>query len=182
MASSVVFSEYTGDGATEYNTAVSVITTSFEGRVKTSVPSSGDILLLSGDASASNEGSLSSACAQFQLTVYSTVALISSFADLDLDGLEEEEEEDDGEIFSERFPDAPIYNDGFQKVLGDTRDRLRELHETLATCFLTADPQSALRSLSNQTKKLSEYQYPKTRVVGLVGESGVGELSQTTSL
>jgi hypothetical protein len=122
------------------------------------------------------------ACARFQLTVYSTVALISNFADLDLDDLEEEEDEDDGEIFSERFPDAPIYNDSFQKVLGETRDQLRELHEILRTCSLTSDPRSALRSLSNQTKKLSEYQYPKNRVVGLVGESGVGELSQTTLL
>jgi hypothetical protein len=76
----------------------------------------------------------------------------------------------------EPLPDVPIYNPALQAVLGDTKTKLQQLSSSMERCGLFGDKTSDLFSHAQQTERLAGFEYPKTRVVGFVGDSGVGNV------
>jgi hypothetical protein len=110
--------------------------------------------------------------------------LASNLAQLDVDDDQSSELEYDyvnaySELPAETPPEAPIYDTRVQAAVQNIKHQLRELDATLRKCALASDPAAVLKRLADQTKTLSEFEYPKTRVVGLVGESGVGQYHLT---
>lgn len=87
-------------------------------------------------------------------------------------------EDDDESVYSMRrepLPDAPIYNRELQAVLGDVKTQLGELESSMAKCAIVSENKSSLYALHEQTRSLSQFEYPTTRTIGFVGGSGVGE-------
>ena len=76
----------------------------------------------------------------------------------------------------EPLPSAPIYNSQLQDGLKEVKSLLAEIANTMRLSELTDDPNTSLHKLHEETKMLSEFSYPETRTVGLIGDSGVGEL------
>ncbi|PLN80725.1 hypothetical protein BDW42DRAFT_170368 [Aspergillus taichungensis] len=82
----------------------------------------------------------------------------------------------------EPLSSAPIYNSQLQNGLGEVKNLLGEIANTMCLSGLTDDPNTSLHKLHNETKKASEFRYPETRTVGLIGDSGVGKSSVINSL
>lgn len=76
----------------------------------------------------------------------------------------------------EPLPPAPIYNSQLQDGLSEVKSLLAGIANTMRLSELTDDPNTSLHKLYNETKKASEFKYPETRTVGLIGDSGVGVL------
>lgn len=84
------------------------------------------------------------------------------------------EEDDNYSVRSEPLPEAPIYDKALQGVLREAKINLQTLERTMQTCPLRQDNTTTFASLADQTKRLASFEYPKTRVVGFVGDSGAG--------
>ena len=74
----------------------------------------------------------------------------------------------------ESLPDAPIYKVQVQDALRDTKMQLGGLYSTMARSPMILNVSSTIATLAQQSKQLSEFDYPRTRTIGLVGDSGVG--------
>lgn len=68
----------------------------------------------------------------------------------------------------------PIHNIRLQKRIGRVKAELSRVADTLRTLKLNHDQSSNLDVLYQSTCELSMFEYPKTRIVGFIGESGVG--------
>lgn len=77
-------------------------------------------------------------------------------------------------IREEPLPDAPVFNRRLQDSLKEVKGGLAVLADTMRFSELNQDHSSALHALFKQTKKMSMFEYPVTRTVGFIGESGVG--------
>jgi hypothetical protein len=87
-------------------------------------------------------------------------------------------DDDDESVYSMRkegLPNAPIYNQKLQGILGDVKTQLGELESTMAQCAIVSENKSSLYALHEQTRSLANFEYPTTRTIGFVGGSGVGE-------
>jgi hypothetical protein len=80
----------------------------------------------------------------------------------------------------EALPEAPIYHPHLQEALRNTKAQLRQLHSAMKGCPLSSNSDSTMSILTAQNQKLSEFDYPKTRTIGLVGDSGVGKKFRVT--
>jgi hypothetical protein len=89
---------------------------------------------------------------------------------------EEDEEESDNEysMRSETLPDAPVYDKTLQILLRETKTNIQSLERTIRSCPLSQNNGSTLASLADQTGRLANFEFPKTRIVGFVGDSGTG--------
>lgn len=76
---------------------------------------------------------------------------------------------------NENLPDAPIYNKELQSVLRGAKEKLGALAIDMNTCPLSLHNDSDFSSLLQETQRLANFEYPKTRVIGFVGDSGVGK-------
>lgn len=76
---------------------------------------------------------------------------------------------------SEPLPDAPIYNPELQAVLGTVKEQLGEIERTMGRCSMSSDTGSNISTLFQQTRSLAHFEYPTTRTIGFVGDSGVGK-------
>ncbi|KAJ6150057.1 hypothetical protein N7471_001256 [Penicillium samsonianum] len=97
------------------------------------------------------------------------------------------ENEDENEVISndirdETLPPAPIYNNRLQDGLKAVKGHLASLASAMRLSELTQDQSTSLYTLYKRTEKMSRFQYPVTRTVGFIGDSGVGKSSLINSL
>ncbi|KAJ5788562.1 hypothetical protein N7457_003552 [Penicillium paradoxum] len=100
----------------------------------------------------------------------------------------EKSEEDESEterivsIREETLPRARIYNSRLQRGLKDVKRELAGLAEIMHASELAKDQSTNLYALCERTEKMSKFEYPETRTVGFIGDSGVGKSSLVNSL
>jgi hypothetical protein len=118
------------------------------------------------------------------LAVYSSQVaenFVSSMASLEIESNRSLEiSTDDSDLVynlrTESLPNAPIYDARLQDALRNTKQQLGQLKSIMENCPMTFDPSSTLSVLAQQTEHLSQFDYPRTRTIGLLGDSGVGEI------
>ncbi|RYC53741.1 hypothetical protein CHU98_g12467 [Xylaria longipes] len=69
-----------------------------------------------------------------------------------------------------------------QNALRATKDLMSELVDVLGSSAVHNEPDSVMKRLHRQAEDLTEFKCPSTRVVGFVGDSGVGKSSLLNSL
>ncbi|KAH7406760.1 hypothetical protein DE146DRAFT_404176 [Phaeosphaeria sp. MPI-PUGE-AT-0046c] len=70
----------------------------------------------------------------------------------------------------------------FQEALANARTLTGRIRTTLSSSALVHENGSSIRALHTQAVKLDEFQLPSSRIIGLVGDSGVGKSSLINSL
>ncbi|KKK20944.1 hypothetical protein AOCH_004180 [Aspergillus ochraceoroseus] len=92
------------------------------------------------------------------------------------------EESDEYHVSQEKLPDAPIYNVRLQRAVKEVRSQLLHLSNTMGRCGLAHDQTTDISALYEQVQMMSKFDYPATRTVGLIGDSGVGKSSLVNAL
>ncbi|PTU21875.1 hypothetical protein P175DRAFT_0436233 [Aspergillus ochraceoroseus IBT 24754] len=92
------------------------------------------------------------------------------------------EESDEYHVSQEKLPDAPIYNVRLQRAVKEVRSQLLHLSNTMGRCGLAHDQTTDISALYEQVQMMSKFDYPATRTVGLIGDSGVGKYSLVNAL
>lgn len=82
----------------------------------------------------------------------------------------------------ETLPLAPIYDERLNTGLRDLKTQLECIADELGTSVLANDTNSTLYKLRSDAEKMSEFWYPERRIVGFIGDSGVGMLLKVTAL
>ncbi|KAI3192488.1 hypothetical protein CBS147311_9154 [Penicillium roqueforti] len=85
-------------------------------------------------------------------------------------------------VREEPLPTAPIYSRRVQDGLKEVKCELAALADIMGLSELNQDHSSDLHVLYKRTKKMSMFEYPETRTVGFIGDSGVGKSSLINSL
>lgn len=79
-------------------------------------------------------------------------------------------------VRDEKPPADPFYDPKFQRALNEAKELMGRLAPVLASSDDYQDADPTIRSLSDTAQQLAVFQGPRARVVGLVGDSGVGKL------
>jgi hypothetical protein len=74
----------------------------------------------------------------------------------------------------ETLPSAPVYDKTLQRLLREAKTSLQTLEGTIRSCPLSQNNEAVLASLADETERLANFEFPKTRIVGFVGDSGAG--------
>lgn len=74
----------------------------------------------------------------------------------------------------EKSGDDPSLDYNVQDLLRETRDIVSRVLQTIEESSLYKKPDSLMRNLHKQARELVGFKGPADRIVGLVGESGVG--------
>ncbi|KAF5018324.1 hypothetical protein F66182_9702, partial [Fusarium sp. NRRL 66182] len=61
----------------------------------------------------------------------------------------------------------------FQRAFQDAKKLMSNVERTLASSSTHNDPDSTMRKLYQEARTLADFEYPATRTVGFVGDSGV---------
>ncbi|KAL4906823.1 hypothetical protein BDW74DRAFT_176430 [Aspergillus multicolor] len=85
-------------------------------------------------------------------------------------------------LLEEELPHAPIYDARLQESLGHVRRHLANLAVAIEGTQLVRDQDTHLSALYGQVQTASKFEYPETRIVGFIGDSGVGKSSLINSL
>jgi ABC-type multidrug transport system fused ATPase/permease subunit len=86
------------------------------------------------------------------------------------------------EVEKEAPPEAFSHMTDVQEALSSARTVASRISDVLASSNLHRENGSSIHSLHRQAKKLVDFQLPSSRIVGLVGDSGVGKSSLINSL
>jgi hypothetical protein len=78
-------------------------------------------------------------------------------------------------VMDEDPPSDPFHEPTFQQAFSDAKRFMSELVAVLSSSSLHSDPDSTMRRLHRDTIKLAQFLCPSTRIVGFVGDSGVGK-------
>ena len=89
---------------------------------------------------------------------------------------------DTHQIESEDPPEALFYMPEIQEALTNARTLTSRMVNVLSSSNLHQENGSSIQSLYQQATRLNGFQPPSTRIVGLVGDSGVGKSSLINSL
>jgi hypothetical protein len=105
--------------------------------------------------------------------------LVSSLNGLDIRSgrllhLDDDEDAHVYRLRAETLPDAPIYDPQLQNGLRETKAQLSHLFSSIESCPMASDSTRTLFSLGQQIQRLSNFDYPRTRTIGLIGDSGAG--------
>jgi len=92
---------------------------------------------------------------------------------------EREEEGAQSDLRQEQLPRAPIYDGRLQNALRDVKTRFTKLKDTMDNSPLAHDQNSDFYALYEQVKACGSFEYPETRTVGFIGDSGVGRCTST---
>lgn len=97
-------------------------------------------------------------------------------ADLSSDYDSEDGSVDDStyNVRDEELPDAPIYNSQLQNLLRDVRSNLVGLVRSMQASQMVHDGNTHVSDLYRQAETESKFEYPQSRIVGFIGDSGVG--------
>ncbi|KAL3436714.1 hypothetical protein BDV09DRAFT_202801 [Aspergillus tetrazonus] len=105
-------------------------------------------------------------------------------ADIDSDSGSDENDvcnyKDD--VQEEELPPAPIYNVRLQQSLREVRGHLSSLAVSMERSASVHDEASDIDALYKQVESASKFEYPETRIVGFIGDLGVGKSSLINSL
>jgi hypothetical protein len=77
-------------------------------------------------------------------------------------------------VADEEPPQERFHEPAFQQAFANAKSLVAQLIDVLARSSLHNEPDSSMRRLYLQANDLGRFQYPSTRTVGLVGDSGVG--------
>jgi ABC-type glutathione transport system ATPase component len=86
------------------------------------------------------------------------------------------------QVESEAPPEAFSRMAEVQNTLASARNLPRRMMTVLSSSNLHHEDGSSIHKLYQQAKKLNDFQLPSSRIVGLVGDSGVGKSSLINSL
>lgn len=86
------------------------------------------------------------------------------------------------QVHQEEPPPDSIHSDQFQQAFSDSKTLMAEMEEVLQSSPLHADQNSTIHRLHHEAAELASFQYPSSRIVGLVGESGVGKFLWSLSV
>lgn len=79
------------------------------------------------------------------------------------------------EVKDEEPPTDRFHEAAFQKAFGDAKALMAGLARVLGSGALHLEPDSVIKELKKRAETLAGFQCPGERVVGLVGDSGVGK-------
>jgi hypothetical protein len=82
------------------------------------------------------------------------------------------------DVRDEEPPHNGFHEPIFQQAFGDAKMLMVELVDVLGSSSLHNDADSTMRRLYKQTTDLAHFQCPSSRIVGFVGDSGVGKLDR----
>jgi hypothetical protein len=85
--------------------------------------------------------------------------------------------EDMHRVSDEEPPNDRFHQHDFQASFADTKALMLDLTKTLRSSDLSNEQDSVMKKLHERGKGLAEYECPQTRIVGFVGDSGVGKSS-----
>lgn len=84
---------------------------------------------------------------------------------------------DDPQNIIEDTTSHPIDDPRLQRDLSTLKKSLHHLADAMARSKLVNDPNTKLHSHHKDVQELSNFRYPETRTVGLIGNTGVGKSS-----
>ncbi|KAG9254532.1 uncharacterized protein F5Z01DRAFT_622392 [Emericellopsis atlantica] len=85
------------------------------------------------------------------------------------------------EVSDEELP-GEVHSAEFRHAFQSSKHLMADLENILRSSALQAEESSTIHALYAEAVKLAEFQYPSTRIVGFVGDSGVGKSSLLNSL
>lgn len=86
------------------------------------------------------------------------------------------------QVEDEAAPDSHFHNQIVQTALASAKEATRTIAQALSSSTLHTEPGSSIANLFHQATELSQFQPPSFRIVGLVGDSGVGKSSLINSM
>ncbi|KAK7225431.1 hypothetical protein V2G26_013434 [Clonostachys chloroleuca] len=85
-------------------------------------------------------------------------------------------------VHDEPLPEDIFHSQAFQQALRDAKRLTTDLKTVLDDAPLLHDHESTIAKLHEEAVKLSSFEYPTSRRIGFVGDSGVGKSSLLNSL
>lgn len=79
-------------------------------------------------------------------------------------------------VLDEELPQDAFHSPEFQQAFRDAKQLMSNVERALGSSSLHNNADSTMRRLYEEAGELAAFEYPSTRTVGFVGDSGVGEL------
>ncbi|KAF5628695.1 hypothetical protein F25303_10328 [Fusarium sp. NRRL 25303] len=86
------------------------------------------------------------------------------------------------DVADEELPDDAFHSPEFQGAFRDAKQLMSNVQSVLGSSNIHEASESTMRKLHEEAGKLAAFEYPATRTVGFVGDSGVGKSSLLNSL
>ncbi|KAL5613158.1 hypothetical protein FOVSG1_002221 [Fusarium oxysporum f. sp. vasinfectum] len=86
------------------------------------------------------------------------------------------------DVADEELPDDAFHSPEFQGAFRDAKQLMSNVQSVLGSSNIHEGSESTMRKLHEEAGKLAAFEYPATRTVGFVGDSGVGKSSLLNSL
>ncbi|SCV48300.1 uncharacterized protein FFFS_08512 [Fusarium fujikuroi] len=86
------------------------------------------------------------------------------------------------DVADEELPDDAFHSPEFQGAFRDAKQLMSNIQSVLGSSNIHEASESTMRKLHEDAGKLAAFEYPATRTVGFVGDSGVGKSSLLNSL
>jgi hypothetical protein len=80
-------------------------------------------------------------------------------------------------VADEELPQDAFHSLEFQQAFQDAKQLMSNIEAVLGSSDIHNEPESAMRKLHQEAGRLADFQYPATRTVAFVGDSGVGGLA-----
>ncbi|RSL47210.1 hypothetical protein CEP54_013522 [Fusarium duplospermum] len=85
-------------------------------------------------------------------------------------------------VLDEELPHDAFHSPEFQQAFRDAKQLMSTIEGVLGSSSLHNSPESTIHRLHDEAGELARFEYPSTRTVGFVGDSGVGKSSLLNSL
>lgn len=82
-------------------------------------------------------------------------------------------------VIDEDPPSDPFHEPTFQQAFSDAKRFMSELVDVLSSSSIHSELDSTMRRLHEEAIKLAQFLCPSTRIVGFVGDSGVGKFDSS---
>ncbi|KAG5797244.1 hypothetical protein H9Q69_003713 [Fusarium xylarioides] len=86
------------------------------------------------------------------------------------------------DVADEELPDDAFHSTEFQGAFRDAKQLMSSIQSVLGSSNIHEGSESTMRKLHEEAGELAAFEYPATRTVGFVGDSGVGKSSLLNSL
>ncbi|KAI7770499.1 hypothetical protein LZL87_002870 [Fusarium oxysporum] len=86
------------------------------------------------------------------------------------------------DVADEELPDDAFHSPEFQGAFRDAKQLMSNIQSVLGSSIVHEGSGSTMRKLHEEAVNLAAFEYPATRTVGFVGDSGVGKSSLLNSL
>lgn len=80
------------------------------------------------------------------------------------------------DVADEELPDDAFHSPEFQSAFRDAKQLMSNIQSVLGSSNVHEGSESTMRKLHEEAGELAAFEYPATRTVGFVGDSGVGKL------